>query len=128
MQDSISPPTATTVPLPRPSPPAPLQSRKPFFSRVNENNRILGNFLGCFLGLILGIVLVTQHRVSVSIIGVPSTPFLDVLTVMLAAGAGGNTCSFIGTCFDTMTGERTVFDGIKAVYDWCRGKSEKEEE
>lgn len=66
--------------------------------------------------MVLGTVLVIQHEVSIAIIGVPTSLFLDVLTVMLATGTGGNTCSFIGTCIDTMTGDKTVFDGLRVGY------------
>lgn len=47
---------------------------------------------------------------------------------MLAMGTGGITCSIVGTCFDTITGERTVFDGIKVGYEWWRGRQRGKKE
>jgi hypothetical protein len=76
--------------------------------------------------MILGIVLVTQHQASIAIIGVPSSTFLQVITVLLAMGTGGNLCSYIGACVDIITGERTVFDGCVAVYRWWKGRAEGE--
>jgi hypothetical protein len=89
---------------------------------VNESNRTLGIFFGCLLGMVLGIVLVSQHQVSIAIIGVPSSPLLQVLTVLLAMGTGGNLCSYIGACFDIITGDRTIFDGMVVVYGWWRDR------
>jgi hypothetical protein len=82
--------------------------------------------LGCLGGLILGIVLVSQHQVSIAIIGVPSSTALQVVTVLLAMGTGGNLCSYIGACVDILTGDRTVFDGCAAGYRWWKRRQQKE--
>lgn len=99
-------------------------SRKPFLSRLNESNRVLGIFFGCLGGMVLGVVLVSEHEVSIAIIGVPSSTALQVITVLLAMGTGGNLCSYIGACLDVITGERTIFDGCAAAYRWLRGRPE----
>lgn len=66
----------------------------------------------------LGIVLVSTHKVSIAIVGVPSSSILDIITVILAMGTGGNLCSYIGIFVDVITGERTVFDGLRTIYEW----------
>jgi hypothetical protein len=77
-------------------------------------------------GMILGIILVTYHQVSIAIIGAPQSLALQVFTVFLAMGTGGNLCSYIGSCVDLITGEKTIFDGIKCLYNYFRDKCKKE--
>lgn len=71
-------------------------------------------------GMILGIVLVVQQKVSIAIIGAPSSTILQILTVLLAMGTGGNLCSYIGSCIDLITGDRTIFDGCLSAYHWWK--------
>jgi hypothetical protein len=76
--------------------------------------------------MILGIVLVRTHQVSIVILGVPSSPLLEVITVLLAMGTGGNLCGHVGIFIDVITGERTVFDGVRAGCEWWRHRGKKE--
>lgn len=73
--------------------------------------------------MVLGIVLVCTHQVSIVILGVPTSPLLEVITVLLAMGTGGNLCGHIGIFIDVITGERTVFDAMRAGYEWWRDRN-----
>jgi hypothetical protein len=110
------------------NPAAPPRPQKPLLSRINESNRTLGIFFGCIGGMILGIILVADHSASIAIIGAPSSPVLKVLTVLLAMGTGGNLCSYIGSCLDLITGERTIFDACLALYLTCTRPPRSEEQ
>jgi len=72
--------------------------------------------------MIIGIILFIQHQVTITIIGVPQSTVWQVFTVLLAMGTCGNLCSYIGSCVDLITGERTIFDGIKSIYNSLREK------
>jgi len=93
-----------------------LNKKKNLLARINASNRDLGIFFGLIVGAIIGIILVTQHKVTISIIGVPDSMVWYILTVFLCAGTAGNLCSYIGLWFDILLGEWTIFDGMKSVY------------
>jgi hypothetical protein len=72
--------------------------------------------------MIIGIILVADHQASIAIIGVPQSAIWRVFTVFLAMGTGGNLCSYIGSCVDLITGDKTIFHACKFLYLYLKEK------
>jgi hypothetical protein len=100
--------------------PEPSPKPKNIFDRINDSNRSLGIFFGCLGGMTIAIILLFTQRLSIAIIGEPTTTIWKIFAVILAMGTGGNLCSYVGSMLDIITNERTIFDGIIYVLNCCK--------